>query len=368
MPEPQSPADEERYTIVVNDPQRHTDTRTILRRLFPDGSPGEIRILVASGSHSFGPGRRNAFRHDLTDGLDCADFAWHDCRSDSLVAIGGGAGWRGHPWLLEEGRLIAIGSVEPHYFAGFTGAHKTCTIGCASLADIEKNHAGALSEASRPCILDGNPVFEGVSGMLSALESHRPVRCVNLVQVGGKIVADASGRPIETLRQLTATARSEFVREVDMPVDAIVAIVNGPLGRSFYQADKGIKNNEFAVRDGGVIVLVAPCAEGIGQDHFVSLLREAPTYAEAVRVVADRGYRLGDHKAVKLRYLTDSVCRAVRVFVVSAGLSDRDAHLLGLIKAESVEAALEEAGLDERTHKILRISDAGNACVLSSRN
>ena len=42
-----------------------------------------------------------------------------------------------------------------------------------------------------------------------------------------------------------------------------VAEVEAPLDRDLYQADKGLKNTEFVIRDGGVILLDAGCNSGV---------------------------------------------------------------------------------------------------------
>ncbi len=334
--------------ILVNDPQRHTDTRAVLQCLAGRVRLDRCRVRVATGSHRFAADRRRQFEGKLLDGLLAVPVAWHD--PDAPAAL--------------DGPLLAIGSVEPHYFAGFTGAHKTCTIGFASCAEIEQNHALALSPQARPGRLAGNPVHEGILQLLGELERRTPVAAVNLVQAWRRILGAFGGRVGETHPPAAQLAGATFLRRIDSPADAVIAEVSGPLARSFYQADKGIKNNEWSVRDGGALVLLADCPDGIGQDDFVGLLREAPTYRQAVEIVRQRGYRLGDHKAVKLRYLTDPACRGVRVFVVSDGLTDADADVLGLARAASLEAALAAAGVDPRRHRVLRVADAGNLCVL----
>ena len=348
-------------TAIINDPQRDTDSRGVLAEIVRQIRPHPIRILIACGSHSFSDPAKKQFAAELGGLVTPDQIAWHDCRAETLVSIGGS--WRGHPWLTESPRLIAIGSVEPHYFAGFTGAHKTATIGVASFADIQTNHTGAMSSESRPCMLDGNPIYQGVCKMIDGLESICPVGAVNLLQVAGRPMAVAGGDPLEALSSLTSLARHAFVAQISKPADALVLEVKGALARSFYQADKGIKNSEWAVKPGGVIILKAPCPEGIGQDHFVELLKQASTHSDALALVNKRGYRLGDHKAVRLRYLTDPACRGVRVSLVSDGIEDAQAATLGMTKSDSVDQAIIAAGKDSQDYKKYWVADAGNVCV-----
>lgn len=354
-------------TVVINDPQRHTDSRPVLEALARLVRPEGIRVLVATGTHRFEASRRAAFERRFLGGLEVGRVDWHDARRDDLVPVDGR--WRAHPWIAGRESVLAVGSVEPHYFAGFTGAHKTATIGVASRADIERNHETALDPACRPGRLDGNPVYEGVLRMLASCGTQARLAGINFVQVDGETVFGdvAAGRPIEafdaSLRRAAAIARECFMHELDAPADALIVEVEGPLAETFYQADKGIKNNEWAVRDGGAIILLASCAGGIGQDAFMELLRQASDHAAAAERVRRRGYRLGDHKAVRLRYLTDPSCRAVRVHAVCPGLSPEESDVLGFLRAASVEAALDAAGVRPGRDRVWRVRDAGNACV-----
>ena len=263
-------------TVVVNDPQRDTHTRSVLELLAERIDPRDLRLLVATGSHRIPQDQRASFQAELTAGIPVRGVGWHDCRADSLISIGGL--WRGHPWLAQETPLLAIGSVEPHYFAGYTGAHKTLTIGCASYEDIEANHANALSLTCRPGKLSGNRVYHGVLDMLAALERLRPLAAISLVQ-------------------------------------------------------------------------------------FVELLAQAGTYQQAIDVMAARGYTLGDHKAVKLRYLTDPACRGVKVILASEGISHQQARLLGMTKVGDLREALSLAGLQPGDEGVYLIRDAANLAV-----
>jgi len=349
-------------TIAVNDPQRATRTGAVLAALAPALAPKAVRVLVACGTHRFAPEARRAFADPLARILPGCQIAWHDCLASDLVEIGTAPPWRAHPWLMDPSwALLAIGSVEVHYFAGLTGAHKTVTVGCGDRASIEANHAGALSADSRPGRLAGNPVHEGIAAMLAGLEARRDVVALNLLQAGGRVLSASAGTPTEALEALAPQARALGCREVPSPADALVLEADGVLGASFYQADKAVKNSEWAIRDGGCAVLVAPCPEGIGQDHFMGLLARCPTYRSAADAVGRDGYRLGDHKAVKLRYLTDR--RGVRVFAVSEGLSDEDLRVLGFARSPTVEDALTTAGIDPARDVVYRVPDAANVSV-----
>jgi nickel-dependent lactate racemase len=166
---------------------------------------------------------------------------------------------------------------------------------------IEANHERALEPGSKVLALEGNPVFDQIATVANALSER--LLCVNAVLVEGQRIAWSAGRWRGALDQVLDEARLAFVREVDGPVDVLVASVSGPLARTLYQAEKGVKNSEAVVKDGGAVVLHAACPAGLGQDRYLSLLAAAKTHEAALAKVEDEGYVLGDHKAVKVRAL-----------------------------------------------------------------
>lgn len=349
--------------VLVNDSHRATPTRETLRQLVRQIEMPACRVLVATGTHRFSADERARFERATIDGVlpSSAGVGWHDADSDELAPL---ADARIHPWLLQHDILLAIGSCEPHYFAGVTGAHKTLTIGVLSRADIEQNHAGALDPGSNVFALTGNPVHAGICVHLAALRgAGRTLLAVNHVVVGGSIIATACGTPEQSLADLLPTVRDAFQQRIERPVDVLRLVVEPPLNRSLYQADKALKNNHLAVRDGGAILLEAACPEGVGPDGFLGLLRDAPDYATACDVVRRRGYRLGDHKAVKLRHLTDPAARGVSVALVGSAVSCELAALAGLATFDDAQTALNWLAGRVSMREGLRIADAGNVCV-----
>ncbi len=362
---------DEPILLVINDPFRTTQTRAALRALgeIVAGLPRSPRfeVLVATGTHSIPTAGRAAFErihlHDC--GLSLTGVTWHDCRAEEELASIGGV--RMNRRLVSARRLLAVGSVEPHYFAGLTGAHKTLTIGCMAHAAIEANHAGALDPASDLLCLRGNPVHDSIVRVLVALRaSGKRIVAINQVVRGAEVVAASAGDPLETLEVLAETAQRVYVHRLDRPVDVLHLRVPPPLGRNLYQADKALKNNHLAVRNGGGIILEADCEEGVGPDAFLNLLRRAPDYAAACGIIEQEGYRLGDHKAVKLRYLTDPARRGVRVMLVARQVPAEDAEAAGMRLFSSVQPALEALAAEIRgpLERGLIVDDAGVTCTV----
>jgi nickel-dependent lactate racemase len=268
-----------------------------------------------------------------------------------------------HRWLSEGGHYLACGSMEPHYFAGVTGAHKTLTVGVMGIASLAANHQHAMSSAVAGMRLVGNPVHEGIVAQVVALErSGARLFALNQVIVEGNVVGCTAGHPLAALDSGLPLVRRCFSRCVERAVDVVIARVGPPLDRDLYQADKGIKNTEAAVRDGGVLLVEAACERGVGLDQFVDLLRAAATHADARAVVQARGYQLGDHKAVRLRALTDS--RGVRLAVVSRALDPALGPVLAATVLPDREAAARwVAPLLPRGARGIVVEDAGNVTL-----
>jgi nickel-dependent lactate racemase len=364
----------ETVLLPVNDGHRATQTRAALVALAGFlGTQEKVprcRAIVATGTHRFGADERAAFERDTFGacGLPIQEVAWHDTTDEPALADL--AGVRVHRWLAEARYVLPIGSVEPHYFAGVTGAHKTLTVGCMSREAIERNHAHAMSPAAGPLRLQGNPVFDDIVDVVRAFESGGKIICaVNQVVRGEVLVASSIGSLWDTLEALMPTVRQLYVRPVPRTVDVLRLRVPLPLGRNLYQADKALKNNHLAVRDGGGIVLEADCAEGVGPDAFLSLLRRTENWAEARRIVDEEGYHLGDHKAVRLRHLTDPAGRGIRVALVSPHISRDQAALAGMrVFAELPKAVGWLAGLVPGPFQHgLVVEDAGVVCTTAQK-
>ena len=121
-----------------------------------------------------------------------------------------------------------------------------------------------LAPTARAGIIDGNPVREDIdeAGALIGIDFIFNV----LLDEDKRIVRAVAGHYLEAHR----AGAEAYDRRCDLRIpeaaDVVVASPGGtPKDINLYQAQKTLDNVGGAVRDGGVIVLVARCREGFGQ-------------------------------------------------------------------------------------------------------
>jgi nickel-dependent lactate racemase len=311
-----------RVLIVVNDAQRATPTPWLLSRLDVDWSRSDLDVVVACGSHRppgeddlaaiFGPFlQRIRGRLILHDPADARLLAGTTARGTPVEV---------NPCLEERAVVLCLGSLEPHYFAGWTGGRKSIVPGLGSLETMRANHRLAMEggqpgrPAACPAAID---LDDALALCVSALRRRfgTTFTAFNVVARGDDIYGVHWGPLRETLDVLGPCAEAVFGRCSQGRADIVVTAVSPPLDRDLYQALKAFENWKRAVADGGILVLAAPCPAGVGPPTFLQFL-EAPPGLEELRSRTGDTYRLGDHKIAN--YL--SFCRSGRsVCLVSGG-------------------------------------------------
>jgi nickel-dependent lactate racemase len=238
--------------------------------------------------------------------------------------------------LFEADRIIATGSVEPHYFGGFTGGRKAFLPGIAAFRTIEANHKQALSPQARSLALEGNPVHEDMMDALPLIKA--PVfSFMTVLDKEQAVAAAAAGDLLSSFYAAVETARRIFCVSIPARADIVVSVAKFPMDIDLYQSQKAIDNGALALKDGGDLILISSCRDGIGDEAYARLLAEASSPADALdRIRA--GYKLGYHKAAKMAEVSGrATVRAV------TELSAERLKSMFIEKAPSPQAALDKA-------------------------
>jgi nickel-dependent lactate racemase len=90
---------------------------------------------------------------------------------------------------------------------------------------------------------------------------------LNVVLDGqGRICGAVYGHPVEAHRKGVPLALAAHT--VTLPGKADIVVADGfPFDIEFWQVNKALDNASVAVRDGGVIIIVSPCYEGLSVTH-----------------------------------------------------------------------------------------------------
>ena len=199
---------------------------------------------------------------------------------------------------VEADKIIIISSVEPHYFAGYTGGRKSYLPGIAGFDTIEQNHKLALAPEACALALDGNPVHEDMVDAIKTVKQEI-FSIMTVLDKHHKVYATCAGHINDSFYAAIDRANEVFCAPLKEKADIVVSVVKFPQDIDLYQAQKGIDNAKLALKEDGILILVAKCRCGIGGKAFADLLGSCESPKAALDKI-EQGYTLGYHKAAKM--------------------------------------------------------------------
>lgn len=333
--------------LVVSDATRATGSAQIVnllvRRLIEGGvSPGNLAIIFATGIHRpvtalekselltpFVAQRIRTLDHDAYD-------------ASQMISLG--TTKRGTPVevnraLKDYSRVVITGGIGFHYFAGFTGGRKSICPGLASAGTIEATHMLALDfetgqrrEGVNIARLKGNAVHEECDEIAAVIGPTLGINAV--VDEQGRTVRLYSGN----WREAHATACAGYLEDHSIAIKAKREVVFVSCGGSPYdinliQAHKALDMAAHACVDGGEIILLAECADGLGRPDFLKWFDVNDSAELSMRLRS--GYEVNGQTAWSL--LTKA--ERYRVQLLSA-LPDVDVRRMRMLPARSLDDAV----------------------------
>jgi nickel-dependent lactate racemase len=288
--------------FIVNDGTRPTPTAKVLDALSKRMDLRDARYLIATGTHRDMTAEEYNFvfgghYNNLKDRIIS-----HDSKNSECVHLGrskNGTDMEINKIAVDADRLVIITSVEPHYFAGYTGGRKSFLPGVASYKTIEQNHKLAMNMEAQSLVLDGNPVHEDMMDALEVVKGKSIFSIQMVLDRHQNVYKVAAGELNKAFAKAVEWANEVFSVPIPEKADVVISVAPYPMDVDLYQSQKALDNGKWALKEGGKIIMVSKCREGIGHATFLQQLsssKDPKIVLENLR----KEYKLGYHKAAKM--------------------------------------------------------------------
>ncbi|GAB6153972.1 nickel-dependent lactate racemase [Desulfosporosinus burensis] len=341
----------DKVVIIVSDLTRLWVRTDVLLPVLLDvlngaGIPDEdISLVTATGDHRL----LTLEEHNAICGarvLERVPIFDHECHAQDLVDLGKSS--RGTPILVnrrvwEADKVILTGGIAYHLLAGFGGGRKSIAPGVCGYEMIQQNHALALQGGGPSGInpnietgkMEGNPVAEDM------LEIARLVGVDFILNVvvneKKEFVYLAAGELHQAHLAGCRVTEEIFGIEIEAKAELVIVSSGGyPKDTQLYQSIKALDNASYAVQEGGVIILVSECSEGVGSQPFQEFFKDDAVEGMNSRLHAD--FTMPGYISLK----TASICQKSPVILISS-LPDELVKRVKMIPAHSPAEALQLA-------------------------
>lgn len=339
-------AEHETLAIVTSDGTRPVPNSKLIPWILDElgVKPKEVVVITGTGSHRGNTPEELLAMFGERVMQECRVINHDSFDPDSLVSIGTtprGNNVRFCRDYVEADKKIIVGFIEPHFFAGFSGGPKALLPGIAGIESILAFHDAYMigHPQSTWGVLEENPLQHETR---AACRMCPPDFMVNVTLNGDKeITGYFVGDWLEAHRAGCEAVKRHATVGFDEPFDVIVTSNSGfPLDQNLYQTVKGMSAAAQVIRDGGTIIAVSECSDGIpNHGKFFDILTSAPDPKAMLDMIEAPGYSCFDQweaqKLAKIQVRAD-----VQLY---SSLDPELVSRLHLTPVTDIEAAVETA-------------------------
>jgi nickel-dependent lactate racemase len=182
--------------------------------------------------------------------------------------------------VAEADRIILTGGIVYHYMVGYGGGRKSVIPGFSSIKTIQQNHLWSMG---RELGSGSNP--NAISGKVRGNECHedmmeiagfvQPDFIVNVVpNADGDYAGIFAGNWVSAWQEGTKLVDEIYSVPIPGLADIVIASAGGfPKDINLYQTGKTMDNASYAVKKGGVVIIVSECLDVADPPEFSQWFR-----------------------------------------------------------------------------------------------
>ena len=335
---------EKRLCVLLDDGTRDEPFGDIFEQLFAAlRTSSFVRFLICTGTHEPATPQNAIIREQIEKaaaiaGIDNFEIHAHDCEHAEFADSG--ATSRGTEIicnvLAEDADIfLVLSDVKVHYFAGYSNPIKNFVPGICAFRTAEQNHSLALDDKSsfgvHPWHPDSgkrnNPLASDQLEGMRLIVKERPVFTLITITTSGQIRWAKFG-PVEPISAEAFATVDRRNTHTITPVDRLIVSPGGlPNDVDLYIAQRALELTKSAVIDGGEILFLAACPNGVGEEKTMeNFYHRLTAPIDEIFKSIESEYKLYSHKPYKFARL---IRRLRRIHICSQIPDDliRAAHL-----------------------------------------
>ena len=353
-------------------------------------SSEKIKVVIATGTHR--PSTDDELKKILgVQMFGKLNYVIHKCRENNVEAGKiDGLTVKINETVFNSDIIIPLTDVENHYFAGIAGGPKALCPGICDMETITYEHLKMFGDCGFAHNVDlgsieGNPVFETKKKIVKAVietlkKNKREVYTItSIIDTDGDLVYLKGGETFESHLKAAEILRNVWTVNIKERADIVMSGA-GHWGVNLYQMGKATHCAYHAVKKGGIVLNVAPCNQGWGNEEFKNLMKigmgELNGYSDksegikkalvSVINAVKKDFKIGKQKPVDLFQILHFVGWG-NLHIIQDGIIEEDYEFLPFVfwgdKSESVEKRL-KAWLEKYLgNKMISVVDNPNFLI-----
>ncbi|MCD6318042.1 nickel-dependent lactate racemase, partial [Candidatus Aerophobetes bacterium] len=264
----------QKVVIIADDNTRLTPVRVIIPVLLDELNRGgirddQIKVIIGGGSHRLMTKEeiKEKFGQEILSRVQVIPHEY--ANKDKLLDFGttkrGTRVWINKE-VIEADLRIGVGSIVPHLPAGWAGGAKIVLPGVAGKESVDQLHLLGVSDPQIKLGMVETSFRKEIEEFAEKIGLHFIVN--SIYDKDGDLVNIVAGHFKEAHRKGVEFARDVYELECKEFADITISSTY-PVDYDFFQADKGIFSAVLATKQGGEVILVSPCYEGVSPSHEV---------------------------------------------------------------------------------------------------
>lgn len=321
--------------------------KLVLRELKKVGIP-KIEIVLACGLNE--PNSNEAMKKLSDNILNRYSISLHNALDeDSLTEVGktlSGAKLKINTKVVEAEYRIAIGTIRPDPYAGFTGGYQAILPGVAGTEAIVCNQIRGILLGSRIGTTTNNPVFKDIQSVASLCSIDFLLNAI--VDNKGIMVDLVAGSPEKAYAKGINISRKIFTAKVDERAEMVILTPGKPYDQDIYTSLQSLGTTRHLLKPNGLTVLIAD----FNNDWLTRLEKVmALKYNEFLNMV---------HKDPKTLLIRNILEVEGRNLILVSGKPLKGIGRLPIISVENLSDAIDQATRIIKPSSILVIREAWN--------